>query len=183
VANDSTVERAGRFLFRWRGAIGFLGFWVVFWWGRATIFSCVAGLPLLAAGLAVRWWAMGYVGGEARAGEVGGDVYVGSGPYRWFRLSGRSPAGHPLYFGNFLLVVGTLVALWPPVLLGLLVLVLFLFEYTLMARAEERHLGRRFRGVADHNIRFEARRARPEWRTALAATIVFGLALAKALLG
>lgn len=176
-------ERAGRFLFRWRGLIGTLGFLVVFWLGRPGVVSCLAGLPLLLAGLGLRGWAMGYIGAEARAGEVGAGAYTRSGPYRWFKLSARAPAGHPLYFGNFLLVAGTLVCFRTPVLLGLAVVLLFLLEYLAIARAEERFLARKFRGVASGAARFDRARLRPEWRTALTVAAVFGLALWRALGG
>ncbi|MFO7675066.1 MAG: hypothetical protein R6X12_01935 [bacterium] len=178
----SRFEQAGRLLFRWRGLVGTVGFIVVFWFGRGTLLTWSAGLPLVVAGLALRFWAMGYIGPDARAGEVGARAYVGSGPYRWFRLNPRAAAGHPLYFGNLLLVVGTLVGLFPPVLLGLAVVILFLVEYVTIARAEERHLGRSFRGVARRDVRFEADRARPEWRTVLTVAVAYGLVLARALL-
>lgn len=179
---SSRPERAGRFLFRWRGLIGTVGFLVVFWFGQATIRTCLVGLPLLLAGLGLRVWAMGYIGIDARAGEVGAEVYVGSGPYRWFRLGAGSAAGHPLYFGNFLLVLGMLACLRPPALLGAAVVALFLLEYLTIARAEERFLGRKFRGMTRRDVGFEWARARAEWRTGVAVAAGFGLALLRALL-
>ncbi len=178
----SGTERLGRLLFRHRGVIGLVAFLAVFWLGRPTVASCLLGVPLLAAGLALRYWAMGFIGGDARAGEVGAEVYVGSGPFRWFRLGRKAPAGHPLYAGNLLLVLGMLVCLRPSVPLALLVVVLYAFEYVTIARAEERFLGSRFRGVARHDVRFRHGRARPEWRTGVTVALAFGLALAKALL-
>lgn len=174
-------ESPARFLFRWRGLIGTAGFLVVFWVGRPTLGTCLLGLPLLLAGLGLRGWAMGYIGGAARVSEFGADVYIGAGPYRWFKLGRRSAAGHPLYFGNLLLVLGTLVCLRPPVWLGLVIIGLFLFEYLAIARAEERFLGRSFRGVVRRDIRFSFRRARPEWRTVAAVAVIYGLALWRAL--
>jgi len=176
VSQHGAVERLGRWLFRWRGLIGSVGFVVVFWLGRPGFVSCLVGLPLLAAGLALRFWAMGYIGADARAGEVGAQSYIGAGPYRWFKLSARASAGHPLYFGNLLLVLGTLVCFRPPVLLGLVVVGLFLFEYLAIARAEERFLNREFRGVARQDLRFAARRAAPEWRAIVTVAVVYGLA-------
>jgi len=52
-----------------------------------------------------------------------------TGPYRILR--------HPLYIGNFVLVVGMLVALRPALWLGCAVLVGFIVEYTLIVVAEE----------------------------------------------
>lgn len=175
MADPDALERAGRYLFRRRGLIGTAGFLVVFALGRPDATAALAGLPLLCIGLALRVWAMGYIGADARAGEVGARRYVGAGPYRWFRLGSRSPAGHPLYFGNFLLVTGFLVCLRPPVPAAFAVVLLFLLEYLVIARAEERFLKRSFGDSASGDVRFELRRARPEWRTAVAVAVGYGL--------
>ena len=125
----------GRFLFRWRGVVGFVAFGLVFWLARPTLGSCALGVPLLIAGLAVRFWASGYIGIEGRAREIGASRRIVGGPYRLFR--------HPLYIGNFLLVVGMLFALRPTLWLGAVVLVGFSVEYGLIIAAEERDLARR----------------------------------------
>ncbi len=126
----------GRFLFRWRGVIGVLAFGVVFWLARPTFGSCLLGIPFLLVGLAVRFWASGYIGIEGRAREIGARYRLASGPYRLIR--------HPLYIGNFLLVVGMLVALRPAVWLGAAVVAGFILEYALIISAEETDLaGRR----------------------------------------
>jgi len=185
----------GRFLFRWRGVIGLAAFGVVFWLARSTFGSCVAGLPFVLAGLAVRFWASGYLGIEGRAREIGASRRVVNGPYRLFR--------HPLYIGNFLLVAGMLVALRPSTVVSVAVLVLFVVEYSLIVMAEERDLSSR-RGqkpearvqsadVQDGKGRiakgewreaigegFSSRRAMCEWRTWVATGVAFGLALLKA---
>jgi len=182
MAGESRFELIGRFLFRHRALAGFAGYLVAFWLGRPTPASCaVAAAPFL-AGLGLRFWAMGYIGGAARAGEVGAERLVKQGPYRLFKTSRRAPAGHPLYFGNFLLVVAMLVALWPPVLLGLLVVGLFLVMYGTIARAEERLLARRFRDAPVEKTAFELRRTGPELATWAVSLAGYGFALAKALL-
>ena len=122
----------GRFLFRWRGVIGFLAFGVVFWLARPTFGSCLLGLPMVLVGLAVRFWASGYIGIEGRAREIGASRRLVSGPYRLLR--------HPLYVGNFLLVAGMLLALRPPLWLAAVVLAGFVVEYTLIVVTEEKDL-------------------------------------------
>jgi hypothetical protein len=124
----------GRFLFRWRGVIGFVAFGLVFWLARPTFGSCLLGLPIIIVGLAVRFWASGYIGIEGRAREIGASRRIVSGPYRVLR--------HPLYIGNFLLVAGMLVALRPAVWLGMVVLAGFLAEYGFIVAAEEADLAR-----------------------------------------
>jgi uncharacterized membrane protein len=125
----------GRFLFRWRGVIGLAAFGVLFWLARPTFGSCFAGVPLLLAGLGVRFWASGYIGIEGRAREIGASRRIVSGPYRLLR--------HPLYVGNFLLVAGMLVALRPALWLGTVVMAGFVVEYAVIMVEEERYLSAR----------------------------------------
>jgi hypothetical protein len=122
----------GRFLFRWRGVIGFVAFGVVFWLARPTFGSCLLGLPIVLVGLVTRFWASGYIGIEGRAREIGASRRLVSGPYRLLR--------HPLYIGNFMLVAGMLVALRPALWLGAVVLAGFIAEYSLIVAAEEAEL-------------------------------------------
>ena len=181
----------GRFLFRWRGLIGLVAFGVVFWLARPTFGSCLLGVPFLIAGLAVRFWASGYIGIEGRAGEIGAKQRIVCGPYRLLR--------HPLYIGNFMLVAGMLGALRPAVWIGAVVLVGFVVEYALIISAEEEDLtlkGSRGQGVkgSSEELReaasgrreaegesFSARRALVEWRTWVVTVVGCGLALLKAL--
>jgi hypothetical protein len=126
----------GRFLFRWRGVIGVIAFGIVFWLARPTFGSCLLGVPFLLAGLAVRFWASGYIGIEGRVREIGASRRIVGGPYRVLR--------HPLYIGNFLLVVGMLVALRPAWWMASVVLAGFVVEYVVIVAAEEKDLaGRR----------------------------------------
>ncbi len=194
----------GRFLFRWRSFIGFAAFGVVFWLARPTFGSCLLGLPLLFVGLATRFWASGYIGIEGRVREIGRRREergvrseeggpprrrIASGPYHVLR--------HPLYVGNFLLVVGMLVALRPAVWLGAVVLAGFIVEYGLIVAAEERDLADRRSQMLDVRCQmsevrdgdermadgesFSPGRAMCEWRTWVVTGVAWGLALAKAL--
>jgi hypothetical protein len=173
--------------------------------GRPLVQSCLLGLGLVVAGLAVRFWAMGYIGAEARTREVGVDTRISAGPFSLFR--------HPLYLGNSLLVCGMLVALHPSRVVGLAVFVLFAIEYTFIIVAEERAMisanakrqtpnaesraphpgplpagGAREEGgsrVPSDECRpgqtFLLRRVRAEWPTWVVTGLAFGLALARAL--
>jgi protein-S-isoprenylcysteine O-methyltransferase Ste14 len=169
-------------LFRYRGLIGFTAYLVVFWVSRPGIQNCLAALPLLAAGLGLRFWAMGYIGQSARSGVFEADRLVVAGPFRWFKLRRKSPAGHPLYVGNFLLTAGVLVALNCHILLGLAVMALFCIEYGLMASAEETYLARRRHELAKDCSGFQAHRALVEWRTWIVTAAAWGFALGRALL-
>jgi protein-S-isoprenylcysteine O-methyltransferase Ste14 len=185
----------GRLLFRWRGAIGVLAFGFVFWLARPTPAACLFGVPSLLVGLAVRFWASGYIGIEGRAGEIGAKQRIVSGPYRLLR--------HPLYIGNSLLVTGMLVALRPAVWVAGVVLVGFVVEYALIVAAEEKDLlGRRSQmsdvrsemsevrygegGEATSEVReargigFSLSRATCEWRTWVVTGVAWGGAILKA---
>jgi len=143
----------GRFLFRWRGVIGLAAFGVVFWLARPTVGSCFAGLAFVLAGLAVRFWASGYIGIEGRAREIGASRRVGNGPYRLLR--------HPLYVGNFLLVTGMLVALRPGVVVSVAVLLLFVLEYAIIVAAEERYISAKWK-VESGNDKGESKEGKGE---------------------
>jgi isoprenylcysteine carboxyl methyltransferase (ICMT) family protein YpbQ len=161
----------GRQLFRWRGWIGFAGYGVVLVFSAASLRSSLVSLPLTVAGLALRFWAMGYIGPDARTNVMGVDRLVEDGPYRWVR--------HPLYVGNAFLVSGTLVALRPPWWLTAPVATLFFVEYTLIANAEERqvvHAGVPAQGG------FRLRRAACEWQTLVALAAAYGFGMLKAVL-
>ncbi len=182
----------GRFLFRWRGAIGVLAFGLVFSLARPTFGSCLLGVPVLLLGFAVRFWASGYIGIEGRVREIGTSSRIVSGPYRLLR--------HPLYIGNFLLVTGTLVALRPMVWVAGVVLVGFIVEYMLIISAEEEDLalkgsrGQRVKRSSEESRQaasgrreaegesFSARRALVEWGTWVVTGVAWGLAMVKALL-
>jgi isoprenylcysteine carboxyl methyltransferase (ICMT) family protein YpbQ len=182
----------GRFLFRWRGVIGFVAFGVVFWLARPSFGSCLFGLPTILAGLATRFWASGYIGIEGRAREIGASRRIVSGPYRLLR--------HPLYIGNFVLVAGMLVALRPLLWMAVIVVAGFILEYGLIISAEEEDLAleeSRGQGVkgSSEELReaasggreaggesFSARRALVEWRTWVVTGVAWGLVMAKALL-
>jgi len=180
----------GRLLFRWRGVIGVLAFGVVFWLARPTFGSCLLGVPFLLAGLAVRFWASGYIGIEGRVHKIGARQRLVSGPYRLLR--------HPLYIGNFLLVAGMLVALLPALWLGVVVLAGFIVEYGMIVAAEEAELAGLGRNAncRMQNARgkmgegegreadgesFSLSRAMCEWRTWVVTGVAWGLAVVKAL--
>jgi hypothetical protein len=180
----------GRFLFRWRGVIGVIAFGVVFWLAVPTFGSCLLGIPLLLVGLATRFWASGYIGTEGRVREIGADQRLVSGPYRLLR--------HPLYIGNFMLVLGMLAALRPAAWLGVVVVVGFIVEYTMIIAAEEAKLAGLERNaecrvrnadcrLADGEEKkaigegFSPVRAMCEWQTWVVTGVGWGLAMLKAL--
>jgi len=167
-------------LFQLRQLTGLVAYLIVFWLGHPSVGSVLWSLPLLLAGLALRVWAMGYIGPAARTGSFEAEALVQSGPYRQFKLRPKALSGHPLYAGNFLLVLGGLVALSPHLLVSLLVLSGFLVEYYLFAKQEDRMLVAKFGAKPAPAVVFQLRRAVVEWRTLAAVLLLVGLALLKA---
>ena len=161
------MTRLGRLLFRARGAVGAAAAVAVAALGQPTTGSVLWGLPVILAGLALRFWAMGHIGASARSSRIGAQARVTSGPYRLLR--------HPLYLGNALIVAGMLVALWVPPALAAAVAAGFVVAYGLMARAEEKQLA----GLPEARPGFEFGRALADWWAVLACVLMLGAALAR----
>jgi protein-S-isoprenylcysteine O-methyltransferase Ste14 len=108
---------------RLRVPIGILAVAGFGWFARPTAVSLLAGLPLAAAGLALRAWAAGHLRKN--------QTLTTSGPYAWVR--------NPLYLGTLIAVAGCLVAAARP-FLALVILAAFLLIYTPVVEQEEQHL-------------------------------------------
>ena len=81
----------------------------------------------------MRIWAAGYIGLAARRYEFHTEYQIINGPYHLFK--------HPLYIGNFFLVLGVLILFNPPLWLSLLYAGLFIVMYTTISFSEQRFLG------------------------------------------
>lgn len=124
-------------LYRHRGATAVpLALYAV-WAARPTPLSLAAGVLLCAAGEGLRVAALRHAGGHTRGRTLRAPRLVTEGPYAVLR--------HPLYLGNALASSGLVVASragWP--LFPLLFAALFLLQYTLFMRREERFLADTF---------------------------------------
>ena len=98
--------------------------------GRTEVF--VAGLVLMVAGIALRWYAVLVLGTSftVNVATRPGQPVVESGPYRWIR--------HPSYTGGLLTLLGVLVCCCNPV--SLLSVVFALGGYARRIRIEEKAL-------------------------------------------
>jgi len=121
-------------LFRTRSVLATL--WVLLLLAFAdpwiSIWSALAFLP----GLAIRFWAQGFIGPQSRKRDITTDRLTTSGPYAVFR--------HPLYVGNGLLVAAGLTLLRPHWILIILTALGFVLLYVLVGKAEERKLAERY---------------------------------------
>lgn len=97
------------------------------WFAHPSTLSLLAGLPLAAAGLALRAWAAGHLRKNQNL--------TMSGPYAWVR--------NPLYVGTLVAVGGCLIAASQPVL-AWVALAAFLLIYTPVVEQEQQHLRKLF---------------------------------------
>lgn len=98
--------------------------------------TLLAGLPVCAAGLALRAWAAGHLRKNERL--------TMSGPYAWVR--------NPLYLGTLLIAVGCTVAAAQP-WLALLAAAVFLLVYQPVMEQEEQHLAKLFPEFTEYAAR------------------------------
>jgi len=120
-------KRYADFVQRLRVPSGFLLAAAFAWLATPRVYSFLVGIPLCAAGLALRAWAAGHL----RKNES----LTTSGPYAWVR--------NPLYLGTLLMAAGCTVAAARPELVLLVVGVFFLVYQPVMEQ-EEQHLRKLF---------------------------------------
>ena len=94
--------------------------------------SSAAGHISIVLGIVLRLWAAGYIGSEARKTEFTAAHVIKSGPYELLK--------HPLYIGNFFLVLGVVMLYNPPRWIGVLYIVTFVIMYTIIALSEHQYL-------------------------------------------
>ena len=126
----------GTILYRWRGVIGFIAFWIIWYFSRTNWQMMVFGFPFIIISLIARFWASGYIGKESRDKELAVNTLITNGPYRYIR--------NPLYLGNFFLTLGVILGLNLPIYFIVLIIVLFWIYYTMIIKAEEDFLIKRF---------------------------------------
>ena len=124
---------------RLRVPSGFLLVAAFAWFSQPSERSLLAGLPVSAAGLALRAWAAGHL-------EKNRQLATG-GPYAWVR--------NPLYIGTLLVAAGLVIASRRP---GLAVLfaAVFLLIYLPVIQLEEEHLRKLFPEYEDYARRVRA---------------------------
>ncbi|MEO0122750.1 MAG: methyltransferase [candidate division WOR-3 bacterium] len=116
---------------------------------------------LIISGLSIRLWATGYIGEKARTKELNAFYRIVSGPYRILR--------HPLYIGNFFLVMGTVFLYNPPFWLKIIIILAFLIEYSIIIITEEEYL----KGLPALIIKFSFKKLKFELSTILIMVVIY----------
>jgi protein-S-isoprenylcysteine O-methyltransferase Ste14 len=105
---------------------------------KPTVWSLIIGFLIASVGELIRFWGVGYAGGETRTtGPVGGSKLVTNGPYAYVR--------NPLYLGNMLIYCGfgiMSMALFP--YFQIVGLIYFFVQYYLIVTLEEEYLSKAF---------------------------------------
>ena len=175
-------------LFRARSALGAL--WVLLLLVFSDPWISTWSALIFVPGLALRFWAAGFIGPVSRSPKITSDRLVTRGPYSLFR--------HPLYIGNALLVAAGLLFLRPHWILILATGLGFLTLYVLLGIAEEKKLIEKYRIVYDEYRKrvtpfFPVRYVGPlfkgfnsswafrEWQTLLVVGILWGFAYLRTL--
>lgn len=149
-----------RFLFRYRAAVAAIAFVALCL--AAQPLSTPAGHVFILLGALLRVWAAGYIGPAGRTREFQGEYVVKSGPYRLLR--------HPLYAGNFLLVLGVLILFNPPFWLSALYLTLFIMIYAVIIGGETRYM----KGRPVREPGYELSNLRGEFSTWIVLAVIYG---------
>lgn len=154
-----TLIRLGHVLFRYRGAIAVPFFIFLVLLGQAPRYKSIPYIFIL-CGETLRIWAAGYIGKTARAASFETKYRIANGPFKYLK--------HPLYMGNFLLVIGVVLLFNPPLPYAIFLIMFFVIEYSIIIVGEMHHL----RTTARKDRRFSIRNAACEGSTLLVIIVI-----------
>jgi protein-S-isoprenylcysteine O-methyltransferase Ste14 len=139
VSDDPPILAMGNWLFKNRGWLPIplvIGLYILrFNQVDSLYLTWLPGALLIVLGLAIRFWAVGYISTKSRTYSDETWYLQVSGPYAWSR--------NPLYVGNCLLWIGVTLSsglLWALPIIALL----FFLEYNLIITWEENNLAKAF---------------------------------------
>lgn len=125
------IINLGRLLFRYRAWIAVPFFILLVILSRPGHIKIIPYF-IIFIGLIIRFWAAGYIGKKARATNFSTGCWIINAPYKYLK--------HPLYGGNFFLVLGVVLLFNPAIWFAVLVMVLFLLVYTFIIMSESNYL-------------------------------------------
>lgn len=125
------------------------------------IHSPILASIFIGVGIFIRIWAGGYIGQRARQNHFSAHYMITNGPYRFLK--------HPLYCGNLLLVVGVILLFNPPPWFAILLIILFILEYSIIAFSEFHHLKK----LPKKRVKFKLTNTRGEISTVIILMIIY----------
>jgi len=130
--------KLGELLFKSRGYTPLPFLLVALIFAIPNIYYIIFGLLMILLGEFMRLWGVSYAGAATRTREAGAPELVSNGPFAYVR--------NPLYIGNILIYVGSIVlsGVWFPYL-AIIVFLFFYFQYTFIISHEEEKLEELFK--------------------------------------
>lgn len=153
------IIKLGQFLFKYRAWIAVPFFILLVIFARPGHIRIIPyGMILI--GLALRFWAAGHVGQKARAIGFTTGCRIMNAPYKYLK--------HPLYLGNFFLVLGIVILFSPATWLAVLIMILFLLIYALIITGEMDYL----KGLPEKTVQFKLTNCKGEISTIIIVMII-----------
>ncbi len=152
----------GRFFYRYRNIIALPFFVLLVLFSQPGV-NTIFAHAFVAAGVLIRLWAAGHIGEKARGRAITAEKRIISGPYYVLK--------HPLYLGNLFLVSGTILLYNPVFWLGLLIIAVFLLEYSIIIYAEESNL----KQLRRERINFSLKNLKGEISTIIILILVYAV--------
>lgn len=159
IPNRSTLVKCGRFLFRYRAWIAVPFFILVVLLSRPVVYPFLA-YTLIITGLIIRMWAAGYIGVSARDTSFSTHFRITTGPYKFLK--------HPLYFGNFFLVIGVTTLFNPPLLYMMILIFLFIVMYGTIIVSEQTYI----KQLSETRVGFQCKNCSVEISTIIVLTVI-----------
>jgi len=157
-----TLIALGKIFYRHRSLIALPFFLLLLFLAKPDGKSILPHL-LIFSGIIIRLWSAGYIGEKARGRKITAEFRIISGPYHILR--------HPLYIGNFFLVSGMILLFNPTFWFALLLIIIFLFEYSIIIFAENYIL----KNLPEKKFRFSFKNLKGEISTIIIVVIIYTL--------
>jgi protein-S-isoprenylcysteine O-methyltransferase Ste14 len=159
----------GEFMYRYRALIAVPFFIILVIFSRPYNPS-VLPIIFLLIGMTIRIWAAGYIGASARGNTFSGQHMIISGPYHYVR--------HPLYCGNFFLVLSVIILFNPPTVLAVLLFILFIIEYTIIIMSEQHYV----QSLPKEKVHFNVMNLRGELSTLVVLGLIYCVSVVRKVL-
>ncbi len=157
---NKSVIRFGKNLFKYRAVIAAPFFVILAVFSKSCHLQVLSSI-FIVTGLMLRIWAAGYIGEKSRENKFTTQYAIINGPYHYLK--------HPLYLGNFFLVLGVILLFCPPIWLGILIIILFVFVYLLIINSELNYL----KDLPKKEMKFKLANAKGEISTILVMIFIF----------